>query len=170
MFASGVRGHMRHPLSALTLLALVAGCGGSSTAPAVVRPTLAGIEALGLRCGAGVKDDVPSGLFQWRCTGSLGGAGATVLVDGNDEGVAGVTLVADGSTDPEVARASFGRLVDAVPPLSTAPILVDQLDGWTGDQRSTVIGGVRVSALCDATQCLIWVMPAADPLRPLPLP
>ena len=135
-----------------------------------MQPALAGIETLGFKCGAGVKDNVPSGLFQWRCTGSFGATSGTVLVDGNDEGVAGVTLVTDGSTDPELARASFARLVGAVPPLDTAPILADQLEGWTGDQRSSVIGGVRVFSVCDATQCIVQVFPAADPLRPLPLP
>ena len=151
-------------------MVLITGCGSASSAPSAVQPTLAAIEGLGFKCDPGVKDNVPSGLFQWRCTGSFDGTAATVLVDGNDEGAAGVTLVTDGSTDPEVARVSFGRLVRAVPPLDTAPILVDQLDGWTGDQRSTVVGGVRVLSVCDATQCIVQVASATDPLRPLPLP
>ena len=161
---------MRHPVAALVVLVLAAGCGGTSGAPSSVKPTLEAIEAVGLKCGTGMKDNVPSGLVQWRCTGSIEGAVGTALVDGNDAGVAGVTLATDGSTDPDVARVAFVRLVTAVPPLSSAPVLADQLAGWTGDQRSTVVGGVRVSAECDATQCIVEVVSATDPLRPLPLP
>ena len=150
-------------------MALLAGCAAAPSAPPAVQPSLAALEALGIGCDAGVEDNVPSGLVQWTCTGSLEGTGVTVLIEGNDEGVAGVTLVGH-STHPDVARAAFGWLVAAVPPLSTAPILVDQLDGWTGAQRSMVVGDIRVTALCDATQCIVAVVPAVDLLRPLPLP
>jgi hypothetical protein len=161
---------MRHRLAATALLALLVGCTGVPAAPSAVQPTLAGIDTLGFHCDEGIRDNVPSGLVQWPCQGTVDGFGSTVLVDGNQEGVAGITLVIDESIDPGVARAGFGRLVDAVPPLDTAPVLVDTLTGWNGEQRQNVIGGVRVSAECDATQCIVGVLAAEDPLRPLPLP
>jgi hypothetical protein len=161
---------MRHRLAAIALLAVLAGCAGARSAPPAVQATLVGIDTLGFRCGEGIPDNVPSGLVQWHCQGSVDGFGSTVLVDGNEEGVAGITMVIDESIDPGVARAGFGRLVDAVPPLNTAPVLVDTLTGWNGEQQRNVIGGVRVSAECDATQCIVDVVSADDPLRPLPLP
>jgi hypothetical protein len=91
-------------------------------------------------------------------------------VDGNDEGVAGITLFLDESNDAAVARGTFGRLVDAVPPLSTAPVLKDSVAGWTGGRQERTVGGVHISAECGTTQCVITVLPARDPLRPLPLP
>jgi hypothetical protein len=145
------------------------GCALQSAAPAVVGQSLTAIEALGLRCGDGIKDNVPSGLFQWSCRGMMAGAPTTVLVDGNDKGVTAIALVTDGSTDATLAAAQFGRLVDAVPPMRTAPILKDTVAGWTGAQQVRTIGGVRISASCE-TQCHISVMPAGDALRPLPLP
>jgi hypothetical protein len=95
---------------------------------------------------------------------------STVLVDGNDEGVAGISLFLDESSDPAVARGAFGRLVDAVPPLSTAPVLKDSVAGWTRGRQDWSVGGVHISARCDATQCVVTVLPSRDPLRPLPLP
>jgi hypothetical protein len=97
-------------------------------------------------------------------------ARSIVLVDGNGEGVAGITLFVNDPSDPGVARSAFGRLVDAVPPLSNTPVLKDAVGGWTGGQQAWTVGGVRISALCDATQCIVSVMPPGDALRPLPLP
>ena len=161
---------MRWAVIGILVLALAAGCIGPGTTPAAVQPTLAAIETLGFRCGDGVKDNVPSGLFQWSCSGSMETARSTVLVDGNDGGVAGITLFVDNPSDPAVARNGFGRLVDAVPPLSSAPVLKDTVAGWTGGQQAWTIGGVHVSAQCDATQCVVTVMASRDPLSPLPLP
>ena len=161
---------MRNAVASILVIALATGCGLRETAPDAVRPTLAAIEALGLRCGDGVKDNVPSGLFQWSCRGAIEGVGTALLVDGNEKGVAGLTLLVDDPSDPGVARTQFGRLVDAVPPLTTAPVLKDALASWTGGQQSSTIGGVRVSASCDVTRCIVAVMPARDALHPLPLP
>ena len=153
----------------ILVIGVLAGCSSSRTGPVAVRPTLAAIEDLGLRCGDGVMDNVPSGLFEWSCAGAVDGARSTVLVDGNDDGVAGITLVSE-STDPETARRGFAQLVGTVPPLSTAPVLADALTGWAGPQQVWTLGGVRVFALCDATQCSVSVVSDEDPLRPLPLP
>jgi hypothetical protein len=161
---------MRSAAVGVLVLAIAAGCVGRGTTPAAVQPTLTAIETLGPRCGDGVKDNEPSGLFQWSCGGAVNAVRSTVLVDGNEDGVAGITLMLDGTSDPGVARNGFGRLVDAVPPLSTAPVLKDTLAGWTGGQQAWTVGGVRISALCDTTQCIVTVMSAQNPLRPLPLP
>lgn len=152
-------------------LALVVGCGGVPLAPPAVRDTLSGIHALGLTCDAGEEDNVPSGLTQWPCRGAIDGVDSSVLVDGNDEGVNGISLVTGGPPDPDAARVTFSRLVTSVPPLDSAPALPTALDDWDGDRRVTIIGGVRVSAECGATLCSVAVSPPTDHLlEPLPLP
>jgi hypothetical protein len=161
---------MRWVVAGILILALAEGCIGRGPAPAAVQPALAAIETLGFRCGDGVRDNVPSGLFQWSCAGRMDAVRSTVLLDGNEEGVAGITFVVDGPSDPRVARSGFGRLLDAVPPLSNAPVLKDTIAGWTGNQQAWTVGGVHISAGCDASQCVVTVMPSRDPLRPLPLP
>jgi hypothetical protein len=161
---------MRCALVGSLILALAAGCVGQLTTPAAVRPTLEAITSLGFRCGDGHRDNVPSGLLQWSCGGSIDSVRSTVLVDGNDGGVAGITLLVEAPSDPGVARRGFGRLVDAVPPLSTAPVLKATVAAWTGPQQMWTVGGVRLSADCDPSQCIISVLPSGDPLRPLPLP
>jgi hypothetical protein len=151
----------------LTLAAILAGC---ASAPPAVRPTLDGLGRLGFSCGDGMKDNVPSGLFQWSCNGAVDGMASTVLVDGNQEGVVGMTLVIDASADPIVAQSAFAHVVGGVPPLDAAPALAASLAGWTGAQQSHVVGGVRVSAECSPTQCSVIVMPDGDALHPLELP
>lgn len=152
------------------LLALVAGCAGVAAAPAPVRPTLEALRALGLRCGAGVKDNVPSGLYQWSCSGSVGGVPWWVSVSGNDVGIAEIDLTTPESTDPGVARAAYARLVAATPPLSRAPALAGALGGWTGPPQAVELDGVRVWAGCDATQCNVFVVTAGDAIKPMPIP
>jgi hypothetical protein len=159
---------MRPAIAGTLILVLAIGCAGKA-GPAV-QPTISAIETLGFHCGDGIRDNVPSGLFQWSCVGALEATRASVLVDGNDEGVEGLTLDVEDPGHPGVAAAEFGRLVDAVPPLSSAPMLKDTVAAWTGGQKAWTVGGVRVWADCDAAQCLIGVMPAGDALRPLPLP
>jgi hypothetical protein len=159
---------MRPALAAAVILALASGCAGQA-APAV-QPTLSAIETLGLQCGDAIRDNVPSGLLQWSCAGTLEATRASVLVDGNDEGVEGITLTLDDPHHSGVAVHAFGRLVDAVPPLNTAPTLKDTVAGWTGGQRAWTVGGVRIWAECGAAQCIVGVMPSGDALRPLPLP
>jgi hypothetical protein len=161
---------MRYAVAGILVIALAAACSPRETAPGAVQATLAAIERLGLRCGAGVKDNVPSGLFQWSCSGAIEGVRSALLVDDNQEGVAGMTLLVNDPRDPGVARTQFGRLVDAVPPLTNAPVLKDTLASWTGAQQTWTVGGVRIFALCDGTQCTVTVMPTRDAIHPLPLP
>ena len=102
---------MRHlALAILAASVTLSACIGARSAPATVQPTLAAVATLGFRCGEGIPDNVPSGLIEWRCQGELDDAASSMLVDGNDEGVAGITLVMDESTDPRVARRGFGLL------------------------------------------------------------
>ena len=161
---------MRRAVVGILVLAFAAGCISRGTTPVAVRPTLAAIETLGFRCGDGAEDNVPSGLFQWSCGGSIEAARSTVLVDGNEAGVSAITLIVVGPSDPGIARSAFGRLVDAVPPLSNAPVLKDAVAAWTGGQQDWAVGGVRVFGVCDATRCIVIVTPAGDALEPLPLP
>jgi hypothetical protein len=153
----------------MVVLTLV-GCAVGTAMPDNIRPTVAAIGTLGYRCGDGVRDNVPSGLFQWSCNGRIDGVPSTILVDGNAEGVAGVTLVVEDPRDPGGTASEFARLVDEVPPLNTAPVLKDTVAGWAGAEQAWTVGGIRISAQCDATQCLFIVRPAVDALRPLPLP
>lgn len=157
-------------VAGILILTLVSGCDPRAASRDAVQPTLAAVESLGLRCGEGVEDNVPSGLVQWTCGGAMQGMPSTVLVDGSQEGVVGITLFVAGSNDPGAARIQFAHLIDAVPPLSTAPVLKDTLTGWTGHRQASTIGGVRVAAECDPTQCVITVATERDALRPLPLP
>ena len=152
------------------LAVTVAGCAIGSATPDAVRPTVAAIETIGYRCGDGVKDNVPSGLFQWSCTGTVDGVPSTILVDGNAEGVAGVTLFVEDPRDPGATARQFAHLVEGVPPLNTAPVLKDTVADWAGAQQAWTVGGIRISAQCDATQCLFVVAPAGDAIHPLPLP
>lgn len=154
----------------ILILALAVGCSPRATTPDSVTATLAAVGGLGLRCGEGVEDNVPSGLVQWSCRGAIDGVDASVLIDGSRDGVVGLTLVVEGSADPDVARSRFGRIVDSVPPLTGAPVLKDALAEWAGPQRISTIGGVRVVAECDSTQCVVGVAPEVDALQPLPLP
>ena len=149
---------------------ILAGCAVRTAIPGAVRPTVAAIETIGYRCGDGVKDNVPSGLFQWSCNGTIAGVPSMILVDGNAEGVAGVTLVVEDPRDPGATARQFARLVDEVPPLDTAPVLKDKVAGWAGGEQAWTVGGIHIAAQCDATQCLVIVAPAGDALRPLPLP
>lgn len=149
----------------LLVTALVAaGC-----ASAAVQPTLADVQSLGYACGDGIRDNVPSGLSEWHCSGTAGGRQATINVDGNDGGVAGITLAID-SPDPDVLRAAFQRLATEVAPVKVAPSVRDALVGWSGQQQSTTLGNARVTSECDATQCFVEITSVDGPLQPLRLP
>ena len=161
---------MRKHLRWLIFAALAGACSviGAKGPPAVL-PALTSIERLGYGCDNGIKDKVPSGLYQWSCERTVNGLETFVLVNGNERGIAefDIGVVA---TDPALARTTFSELLAVVPPLSTAPWLEDGLAGWTGPQASRVVNGVSVTGVCDATQCLVFVSTAATPLDPLPLP
>jgi hypothetical protein len=161
---------MRSRLASLVLVVLAVGCGGATGAPARVRPTLDAIGGLAFACGVGIRDNVPSGLSQWTCEGTIDGAGATILVDGKEEGVTGITLDILSSHDTSAAHGGFRRIVVAVPPLSSVPALLHALDDWDGQQRRIIVGAIALSAVCDVTQCIVGLANADDPLRPIPVP
>jgi hypothetical protein len=134
-----------------------------------VQPALIALGQLGYSCDDGVKDNVPSGLSQWHCNRTGVVPPTSVLVNGNDRGIAEFNIVVD-DTDPAHVRQAFAEILAAVPPLSTSPWLADGLDGWSGPQASRELNGVGVTGLCDATQCIVFVGNASSPVEPLPLP
>jgi len=149
----------------LTLLAgLLAGCNALS-APAAVRATLDEVEALRYDCGEGLADNVPSGLFQWKCSGTVAGHRAIVDVEGNDDGVVGLTLDIS-SVDPTFTRAEFQRLANSVSLLRAEPGLVGALDTWSGVQNPVRVGAARVNGECDATQCIVFIGFRDGPVQP----
>lgn len=172
---SNSRRHARAHLAVLSLMrraslllfaSLLAGC---NAAPSGIRPTLDDVEALGFLCDVGIPDNVPSGLTQWHCRGTVRGHEVSVLVDGKDTGVAGFSLGID-STDPAIARDEFRRLATGVAPLTAQPNLAGVLDAWSGAQDPKVVGGARVNGLCDATQCIVFIGSVDGPTNPLRLP
>jgi hypothetical protein len=148
-------------LPAIAVLMLAA-CAGNS-----MRPTLTDLRSA--VCGDGVRDNVPSGLWQWRCRGRVAGTDAFVDVDGNEAGVAEITLTVD-STDPALIGAEFARLAARVAPLTSAPGLADALGTWTSQQIFTTVGRARVEHECDGTQCYLELVSIDGPLTPLMLP
>src|SRR5215212_11417001 len=82
---------------------LLCGCSPVSRAPAAVRPTLEAVEHLGLRCGDGEPDNVPSGLFQWHCGPAADPGSKAILVGGNDSGVSDIVVVSP-TNDLNAAR------------------------------------------------------------------
>ena len=159
---------MRSIAVALVLLGSLGGC-HTSNAPAAVRATIDQIEALGYDCGAGIPDNVPSGLKSWSCSGTVAGNRAGVMVEGNDARLAGITIDIN-STDPAVTRAEFRRLAGTVPPMNTQPELMEALSAWTGEQNPMILGKTRVNGLCDATQCIIYIGYLDPPAQPLDSP
>jgi hypothetical protein len=137
--------------------------------PPAVLPALTALERLGYVCDYGVKDNVPSGLYQWHCNRSVNGLQTGVGVNGNDQGIAEFDIdVSD--VDPALVRRAFSEMLATVPPLNTAPWLEEGLAGWTGPQANRVVNGVSVTDLCDETQCMVFVSAASSPLDRLPLP
>jgi hypothetical protein len=164
------------PLVSISVTALLLwGCGAASRAPAVVRPTLEAVERLGLPCGDGEPDNVPSGLFQWHC-GPVSDLGSrAILVGGNDAGVSDIDVVSP-TNDLAAAREWFVQVIGAVPPLSGVGGLGSALDAalgtWAGQQKSVEFGGVYVTASCvppsqfgqgDCTATFV----GRDPLKPM---
>lgn len=150
------------------LIALaVLGVGGCT--PTAIEPTLADVRALGFACGDGVRDNVPSGLSQWHCSGRIATKEAAIAVNGSEAGVTEIDLVIN-SPDPELMRSAFMRVATDVTPLKVGPALRDALAGWSGQQRTTVVGSARVASECDTTQCIVEVTSMDGSLRPLRLP
>lgn len=145
-------------------------------APGAVQPTVDAIRALGLRCDDGVPDNVPSGLSQWHCRGSLDGTEeVAVLIDGNDAGVTSIDVVTP-TDDVVTARAIVERVATATPPLVRIGGLVahlrQSLGPWDGRQTSLPLGQLQISALCQPPsqlgdgECII-LFGGLDPLQPI---
>jgi hypothetical protein len=155
---------MRRSLVIALTVVVLGGC-----TPAAIQPTLADVRSLGFACGDGARDNVPSGLYQWHCSGTVAAKDGTILVNGNDGGVAEIDLAIN-SADPAVMRSEFRRVAIEVMPLRLAPALADALVVWSGPLRATVIRSARIASECDATQCIVEVTSIDGPLRPLRLP
>ena len=159
---------------AMTAL-LLCGCGGASRAPVAVRPTLEAVERLGLGCGDGELDNVPSGLFQWHCGAVSDPGSRAILVGGNDVGISDIDVVSP-TNDLMDARQWFVRVVGAVPPLSGVEGLGSALDAalasWNGQQQFVEFGGVHVAADCVPPSqfgpgyCIATFV-GPDPLKPM---
>jgi hypothetical protein len=162
---------MRASLRWILVVAVVAaGLVARPKGPPAVEPALIILERLGYWCDDGEKElGPPNGLYQWHCSRSGRGPATIVLVEGNDQGIAGFTIGVD-DTDPAFARQAFDEIRAAVPPLAWAPWLAGGLAGWSGPEASLVINEIRVTGLCDATQCLVYIVTATSPIEPLPLP
>ena len=161
---------------------VVAGC---ARAPAGIEPTLAAVEALGAHCGDGVPDGAPSGLVEWTCKATADGDAArqyvlSVMVDGNDQGVARVVLVMDTNQmirdgdrgrGPDHLRTALGLLVDRLPLLSVAPALRSAMDAWDGADKAIEVGHARIGASCpDDSGCSLEIDPIGDATEPMQLP
>jgi len=161
---------MRVAVRAILLAGLVSACSLAADRPGAVKPTFKALAQLGYWCDAGEKElGPPNGLYQWHCTRTMTGPVSNVMVEGNERGVATFVIGVD-DTDPARMRQTFVEVLSAVPPLSTALWLADGLEGWTGPQASRILNDLRVTGLCDATQCMVFVSNAASPIEPMPLP
>lgn len=144
--------------------------------PGAVEPTIDAIVALGLTCGGGLHDNVPSGLSQWHCNGSIDGmAGVGILVGGNDAGVSDIDVVTE-TDDVATSRAIAGRVVRSTPPLTSIDGLAIRLDdvlrAWDGRQLVAELDPLRISAACVPPsefgdgQCMIHFV-GPDALKPM---
>ena len=161
---------MRVAIRAILLAGLVSACSLAADRPGAVKPTFKALAQVGYWCDAGEKElGPPNGLYQWHCSRTVQGQRTNVMVEGDERGVATFAIGVD-DTDPVRMRQTFAEVLAGVPPLSTAPWLAAGLEGWTGPQASRSLNGIRVTGLCDATQCMVFVSNAASPIEPLPLP
>jgi len=143
--------------------------------PGAGQPTIDAAKSLGLQCDSGEKDNVPSGLYQWHCRGTEAHPALTMLVSGNDEGVAEIDVITP-TGDTDRLRIAIGAVARTVPPMSSLDGLATELDrqlvDWDGAQ--TIVGsrGLRVSLLCDEPsqfgegQCMAFVV-GPDPIKPM---
>lgn len=149
---------MRRPIAQLmtmTVAVTISACAlvsGPST-PDLVRPTLEGWRSIGLSCTGPTKDNVPSGLVQWSCRGTLGDVELSGVFDGDDQGLFSLQVVVPAATPPDAASAAFARLVDATPPLDGHESEIDAfVAGWPPIAETGSFGTARVRVDVDA----IW--------------
>jgi len=163
--------HVRGALAALLLL-ILAGCAALGPAtPAAVAPTLDGWRGLGLSCSRPTEDNVPSGLLQWVCRGSLRAAAFTAVLDGDDKGVFDITAQVPAGTSRETAVAAFVDLVDATTAVAAVRGAVRSwAEAWDGSQESAEFGITWVMLEADATwvTLVIWPGPRRSVGDPMP--
>jgi hypothetical protein len=153
-------GTMRWMTIAL-LVVLVAGVGGCHVAiPARVAPTLSALHALGMRCGEPQKDNVPSGLLQWRCEGLDRGAALTLYLDGDDNGVFDLMAFVDVTAGTATARDVFVDVVDVLPVFDPVrPAAQSWLAAWSGGAGKVNVGPAFLSVEADETSIVFSAIP-----------
>jgi hypothetical protein len=167
---------VRRPIAIVVVAIFASACALGRSAPAAVQPTLDALTALGLHCGDGIPDNVPSGLSQWHCRAKADGDhGDDVLVNGNNAGIAELDVVTV-SDDPAPSRTLLIRVVATTPPLAAldglAADLNDALIDWAGEQRTVNVRGLTLRAECLAPnqfgpgQCLITIT-GPNPIKPM---
>jgi hypothetical protein len=86
--------------------------------PAAMSPTVDSWRAAGLSCDGPFEGNVPSGLLQWTCHGTLAGVEIWADVEGDDKGVFDAQAQVPADTSPASAGTAFGVLISATPALS----------------------------------------------------
>jgi hypothetical protein len=118
--------------------------------PGSVRPTLEAWRAIGLTCDDPVEDNVPSGLVQWGCRGTVDGVELSGTLDGDDRGVFGLQFVVPATTPADTAEVTFAHLVDATPSLDGHESeIVAFISGWPGLNTIGSFGDATVRADLD---------------------
>ncbi len=116
--------------------------------PDAIVPSLDGWRSAGLTCTGPEKDNVPSGLLQWRCSGSLSGTEVGADIEGDSKGVFDIQASVPPIDHPPIsvadARSAFVALVAATP--CVAPVrdgLSSWIDGWDEGRPGFVAGSTR---------------------------
>ena len=118
------------------------------------------IVTLGLRCSDPSVDNVPSGLLQWSCRGTVRNASLTIVVDGDDAGVFEIVAQVPGGTDPALAGQVFTDLIAATPPLAANRDEIRAwLQAWRGRPQSLDAGTAHLQIEQDPT----WITLAISP-------
>ena len=148
---------MRFLLAATVATAIVAAC---VPVPANVEPTLSALRHLGLRCGVGHPDNVPSGLLQWSCDGLDRGVAVQVLVDGDDKGVFDVMALVPRSAGPATARDVFVDIVDGAPAFDAIRAGARRwLTEWSGAADDLTVGNGFLRVEQDASGIVLSAFP-----------
>jgi hypothetical protein len=139
-------------IASILAVALVGGCATAPLTPAAVRPTLNAMSTLGLGCSDTTVDNVPSGLLQWSCRGTVRDASLTVVVDGDAAGIFEIVAQVPGATDPATASRVFADLVAAMPPLAPSGNEIRAwVQRWDGRSQSLEAGAAHLQMQQDGT-------------------
>lgn len=155
------------PLLALAVAIIaISGCApdvsifGRRAVPDRVRPTLDAWTDAGMVCTGPTEDNVPSGLLAWSCKGVLGDVEISGSLEGDEQGVFGFQVVVPAVTQPNAARDTFDRLVDATPPLDGLEADISGfIDGWPGLDVVGSFGDARVRVDVDDIWRALTVSP-----------